>query len=302
MEAATELVAQATVGHRVERSTRDEQRPRVAGRDVASKQVFDGHRLRELGCTTPAAVRPVERGLDGRRRRVEQHLRRTDRPGLEPCVLDEPRHEPATGGLDLDALLAPGAIDPFEHLVERRHPVARFVREVGAAVERPAIGGQEDRHRPAAATSHRLDRRHVDLVEVGTLLAIDLDRDEPLVEVPRRRFVLERFAFHDVTPVTRRIADGQEDRPVQQPRSRECVGSPGVPIHRILGVLEEVRTGLPGQAVGHDRMVPGVGAATDGAPRHRERQMKPRKGLIPLVKPNLTALSCTSPHGACPLS
>ena len=50
-------------------------------------------------------------------------------------------------------------------------------RKVRAAEERAAVGGQEHRHRPAAG-AERLERGHVDLVDVGPLLAVDLDADE----------------------------------------------------------------------------------------------------------------------------
>ena len=58
--------------------------------------------------------------------------------------------------------------------------------EVRAAVERVAVGGQEHRHRPAAAAGHRLHRVHVHGVDVGSLLAVDLDVDEPLRSSRRR--------------------------------------------------------------------------------------------------------------------
>ena len=84
VEAAAELVAQAAVGHRVERPPGDGQRPRIAGRHVAAEQELDGHRLRELRRPAPAAVRGVERGLDGGGRAVEQLGRRVVVPGREP--------------------------------------------------------------------------------------------------------------------------------------------------------------------------------------------------------------------------
>ena len=268
MEAAAELVAQPAVGHRLERAPGDEQRSRIAGGEMVAEQELDGHRLRELGRPAPAAVGRVERGLDRAGSGGQQVRRRVVDARLEARLLDQPLDQPSTGRLDLGALLAPGAVDALEHLAERRHPVARLVRVVGAAVERTALGGQEDRHRPATATGHRLDRRHVDLVEVGALLAVDLDRHEPVVQVARRRLVLERLAFHHVAPVTGRVADRQEDRPVQQLRPGEGVGTPREPVDRVVRVLEEVGAGLPGEAICH--AFDGT-RTSSGAPRHQKR-------------------------------
>ena len=62
-----------------------------------------------------------------------------------------------------------------------RQPVPRLRRQVGAAEERLALRRQEDGQRPAAAAGQRDDRVHVDRVDVGPLLAVDLDADEVLV-------------------------------------------------------------------------------------------------------------------------
>ena len=64
-------------------------------------------------------------------------------------------------------------------------------REVRTEVERLAVGGQEHRHRPAALPGRGLHGLHVDGVDVGPLLAVDLDGDEVLVEVRGGRLVLE---------------------------------------------------------------------------------------------------------------
>jgi hypothetical protein len=48
---------------------------------------------------------------------------------------------------------------------------------------------------------HRDARLHVDRVEVGALLAVELDADEVLVHELRDPLVLERLALHHVAPV-----------------------------------------------------------------------------------------------------
>ncbi len=101
------------------------------------------------------------------------------------------------------------------------------------------VGRQEHRHRPAAVAGHRHHGRHVDLVEVGTLFAVDLDVDEVLVHQGRDLGVLEALALHDMTPVTGRIADRQEDRLVLGLGLRQSLRAPGIPVDRVGRVLEQ---------------------------------------------------------------
>src|SRR5207249_3562608 len=85
--------------------------------------------------------------------------------------------------------------------------------------------------------------------EVGTLLAVDLDAHEALVHQRGRGLVLERLVFHHVTPVARRVADREQDRPVLFARARERLVAPRIPIHGVTRVLQEVRARRLGQAV-----------------------------------------------------
>ena len=124
-------------------------------------------------------------------------------------------------------------------------------REIGPAEEGRSIGEQEDGHRPPAGAGHSLDRAHVDLLEIGSLLAVDLDADEESVHQLGRRRVLERFAGHDVAPVAGAVADAQEDGTVLGPRPFQRIRAPGVPVDRVGGVFEEVGARLCCQPVGH---------------------------------------------------
>jgi len=155
------------------------------------------------------------------------------------------------GLLDFGAPLAPGGGDPLEHLLKRRQAVAWPVREVRAAVEGLAIGRQEHVERPAPATCHRLHRVHVDRIEIGPLLSVNLDGHEVTVHLRGRRFVLEGLTFHDVAPMARRVANRQEDRFGLGAGARQRLLAPGIPIDRVVGVLQEVGTCLLGQAVRH---------------------------------------------------
>ena len=120
-------------------------------------------------------------------------------------------------------------------------PVPRLRRVVRAAEERLTLGREKDGHRPAAVPRERDDRVHVQRVDVGPLLAVDLDADEALVHQRRRRLVLERLVLHDVAPVAGRVADGEQDRLVLRARLREGLVAPRVPVDRVVRVLEEVR-------------------------------------------------------------
>src|SRR5204862_2061850 len=88
-----------------------------------------------------------------------------------------------------------------------------------------------------------------DLIDVGTLLAVDLDVDEQLVHHPRRRLVLKALMRHDVAPVAGGIADRQQDRLILLLGLGERFGPPWPPIHRIMLMLQKIGAGLAAKAV-----------------------------------------------------
>ena len=199
--------------HPVERLRHHLQRLRRA----AAQEELERRGGRELGCPAEAAVRTVERARDALLRLGQQ--RRRERLGrrLDPRRVADRLDEPLRLRDDVVALRPPGLRHREQELRERRHPVPRLGREVGACVERLARRREEDRHRPAALTRHRDGRVHVERVDVGPLLAIDLDVDEVLVHQRRRRRALERLVRHHVAPVAGAVADREQDRPVLRP-------------------------------------------------------------------------------------
>src|SRR5262245_40131459 len=105
------------------------------------------------------------------------------------CILEQVRAQRAAAGSQLQKLanvagqlarvilnvlapLAPGLGKRQDQAFERRQVVAVLGRKIGPAVEGLEVGREKDRHGPAAVPCQELHRRHVDLVEIGPLLAI----------------------------------------------------------------------------------------------------------------------------------
>ena len=198
--------------------------------------------------------------------------------------------------------------DPIKHPTEGRQAVAVIGREVGAAEEGLQLRREEDAHRPSPTPGHGLDGRHVDVIQVRALLAIDLDRHEVAIQLRSGLLVLERLALHDVAPVAGRIADRQEDRPIQLTRLAQRLRPPRIPVDGVVGVLQQVRARLVRQAVGHDEEC-GTGAAEErrgrpgalrfGSLRSSPWLMAPAEGPV-----TLRLLGCSLPMhggiGSCP--
>ena len=242
VEAAADEVVHPARGHPVERAER--------GLELAAaQQELDRRRGRELRCVPEAAPLRIELRAERGDRVVQQLRRQRLRRRLLRRTLPERVDEHRRLPRDVVAPVAVRLRDGAEHLQERRHPVPRLGRVVRAAEERLAVRRDEHRHRPAALSGERDDRVHVDRVDVGPLLAVDLHADEMLVHHPRGRVVLERLPLHHVAPVARGVADRDEQRLVLGTGARERLVAPRVPVDGIARMLQEVRARLIGEAV-----------------------------------------------------
>ena len=63
-------------------------------------------------------------------------------------------------------------------------------------------------------------------------------------------FILEGFALHHMAPVAGRIANAQQNGPIEFLRLLQRLFPPGIPIHRVMCVLEQVGAGLMNEPVG----------------------------------------------------
>jgi hypothetical protein len=249
VETAAELVVDAAAGHAVQRQAHVlEGVARVGVKSARQQQRLQVGRCGELGGAPEAAVAPV--GL--RHQRARQLPERLETAGRavgrgrsrRQCLCDATRlllHFATPFGV--------GSGDRVDHLAPARATVGPTRREVGTAVEGPAVGGAEDVQRPAAGAGQPHHGLHVDLVDVGTLLPVDLDADQALVHEGGGLRVLERFPLHDVAPVAGRVADRDQHRPVLATRALPGLVPPRVPVDRVLAVLAQVGARLGSQTV-----------------------------------------------------
>ncbi len=243
MEAPAEVIPDASRAHPIESARYLCGASFVLLEDAAAKHHIETHGVRKFRALPEAAVLLVEAG-------EELSCGEAEQIGGEPFALvarGDALHsadrlsELLRLEFDLGSTGFVGVGDRVEDPRKARHAVAIFGREVRPREEGALIGRQKDGERPAPAAAHELNRELVDLIEIGALFAVYFYADEELVHALGDGRVLERLTLHDVAPMAGGVADGEEDRLVFGLRLGERVIAPGVPIDRVLGVLEEVR-------------------------------------------------------------
>ncbi len=247
-EAAAEMIVDAALGDVSQREL--DRRERIGETEAqprAPQQIQELH-LRKFRRAPDAAHHRIDRLHQaprqvGQRRFVRRRRARPARARLEPVLQ-------RVGVLPHLVLLV--AIDPrhfIQYTDKCRTAVAFLAREIGAAPERLGVGGEEHGERPAALLAELVQRAHVDRVDIGALLAVDLDVDEQLVHHRRGGVVLEALMGHHVAPMAGGVADRQQDRLAARAGLGQGRLAPGAPMHRIVLVLQQIRAGLVAQPV-----------------------------------------------------
>ena len=253
-EATADLVVHAAAGHAPERAFEHGAGGSVFGivraRGACEQElkVGGGGELGRGAETAPDIIGGTQHGPHGviGDGRVEGLLGGGLRRGLRELAADR-----VSGVHDVLAALAPGRVDGLEEAGEAGTSVGILRWEIGAPEEGLAVRRQEERHGPAALAGEGLHGGHVDAVDVGTLLAVDLDVDEVLVHDVGGLARLEGFVGHDVAPVAGAVAHRKEDGLVLGAGLLEGLIAPGVPVDGVLGVLQQVGAGFVREAVWH---------------------------------------------------
>ena len=254
VETSSQVVEDAPCGHGVQGLLDLRPYRRVGLQRLAGEKIIDEYRLRELGSTSPAAVDGVERGAESLQGAAVQdrRLRGVVRPARgSPARVAHALDE--SSGCPFEFFPPPGPClgEGLQHLLEGGHAVAGAIGKVGSSVERSSLRREPDAERPSTSAGQGGDGVHVDGVQIGTLLPVHLDADEVAVEQFRGGRIRERLPLHHVAPVAGGVADAQEDGLVLPRGPPEGLLSPGVPVDRVVDVLEKVGTALTSEMVGH---------------------------------------------------
>ena len=240
MKPSSKLVVDASPGHALQSDIHHAQRLRLLAEEMVSEEELQDHRLGELGRRSESPVLCIElvpEAVVGGGEHVPGQwfhaLSRAGRPLHSGCYLFS---RPCDVGASVPVRLG----ERHEDSGEAGHPVAVLRREVGSAVEGLACGCQEHRHGPSAASGHGLHCAHVDGVQVRPLLPVHLYVYEVLVHYEGDLVVLEGLPLHNVAPVARRVADAEEYGLVLLAGLLQGLLSPGIPVHRVVGVLHQV--------------------------------------------------------------
>ncbi len=247
-EAAAEMIVDAALADALERQLDRPEVALLAGALARPPQEFEQHALREFRRAADAAMRGIDQAAELLRGAVEL-VRSDDDLALRRRGLGQPLHQRGAVLIDALRLVAEHARDFAQHVDESRPAVAALLREIGAAPERLAVGRQEHGQRPAAVLAEQMQRRHVDLVDVGPLLAVDFDADEQVVHDRGGGVVLKTLVRHHVAPVARGIADREQDRLVGALGLGQRRRVPRPPVDRVVLVLQEIRRGFLREAV-----------------------------------------------------
>ena len=93
---------------------------------------------------------------------------------------------------------------------------------------------------------NQLVRRLINPIDVGAFFSVNLDTDEIPIHDRGGGIIFEGFMRHHMTPVAGGITDRKQDRFILFARQIKRLLRPWHPVHRVVGVLAQIRAGFLG--------------------------------------------------------
>ena len=140
------------------------------------------------------------------------------------------------------AVTFPLLMDGCQQLPQPDHAAPAAFGEIGPGEKRLLLRRHKDAGGPAAAAGKGLTDRHIDAVDVRPLLLVHLDGDEPAVQERGNFRVFKALVSHHMAPVAGAVPDTQEYGLILGLRPLERLSTPGIPVHGVFCVLEQVGT------------------------------------------------------------
>ena len=156
-----------------------------------------------------------------------------------------------TNPVQLLALVSPKCCDLRPEFDQAGHAKSSPFREIGTGKEGPPVVVHKDGEGPTPGAGRCLADRHINLVDIGSLLAVHFYGNEVLVEQLGHLVVLEGLVLHYVTPVAGRVSDGKEYGLIFLAGFPKSLLPPGIPIHRVFGMLQKIGAFFPCKMIGH---------------------------------------------------
>ena len=247
-KSAAEVIVDAALADSVEGGFDQGEIAWLAGAQACPPQELEQGGIGEFWGTLHAAVDRVD-GSAGAAGNGVEFGQAEDHAAGRPGGVVEALHERGAVLLDLARLFAKQAGELTQDVDESRAPVTGGFGKIGATPHGLAVGGEKHGQRPAALLAQKVKGRHVDLVDVGALFAIDFDVDEQVVHHRGGGVVFETLVGHDVAPMAGGIADRQQDWLAGTLGFAEGVGAPRAPVDGIVLVLKEVGARFVRQAI-----------------------------------------------------
>jgi hypothetical protein len=150
----------------------------------------------------------------------------------------------------LVAVLPPRLRHSVNGLREGRQTISGFRGQIRRSVKGLARRCSKDGEWPSQLAGESSCLCEIGGIHIAVFFSIDLDGDNAFVQQCCDFRVLKTLPGHHVTPVTRAIANRNQDWNVPTNCLGKCLFAPGIPVHFLVGVGLEIGAYSPRQTVG----------------------------------------------------